>query len=92
MPNVIQAKRRNAVFQVQVIHAVAQDENERTMWVATCDDLHLVTEHSSYDGLIERVWEIAPELAEYNQPGVDVATMRLRFEFEDSAQNHPIAL
>jgi hypothetical protein len=62
------------------------------MWVATCDDLHLVTEHASYDGLIERVWEIAPELAEYNQPGVDIATMRLRFEFEDSAQNHPIAL
>ena len=92
MPNVIQAKRRNAVFHVQVTHAIAQDEHEQTMWIAMCDELHLVTEYASYDGLIERVWEIAPELVEYNQPGVDVSTMRLRFEFEDSAQNHSIAL
>jgi hypothetical protein len=31
MPNVIQAKRPNAVFHVEVIHALAQDENEQTM-------------------------------------------------------------
>ncbi|MDR2013328.1 MAG: DUF1902 domain-containing protein [Rhodanobacter sp.] len=92
MSNVIQAKRRNVVFQVNVVHAVAADENERTMWVATCDDLHLVTEHETYDGLIERVWAVAPDMVEANAMNIDAATMRLRFEFEDSAQDHPLAL
>jgi hypothetical protein len=92
MSQVIQAQRRNTVFQVDVTHAIAKDENERTMWVAVCDDLHLVTEHDTYDGLIERVWAVAPDLIAVNGMNVDVATMRLRFEFEDSAQGHLLAM
>jgi hypothetical protein len=92
MNTVIQAKRRNVVFRVHVVHAVAADENERTMWVATCDDLHLTTEHETYDGLIERVWAVAPDMIAANAMNVDATTMRLRFEFEDSAQARPLAL
>lgn len=50
------------------------------MWIAENDDLGLVTEAMSYDGLTERVWEIAPELAELNGLGVDLEEMRISFQ------------
>lgn len=50
------------------------------IWIAENDDLGLVTEAKSYDDLTERVWEIAPELAELNELDVDVEDMRISFQ------------
>ena len=35
-------------------------------WIAESDALPLATEAATIDALIERVWEIAPEIAELN--------------------------
>jgi len=66
-------------FDVEVTHAIAQDEADRTMWVAVCDGLHVVTEAETYEGLVHRVWEIAPEMAQEN--GLNVAPDELRLRF-----------
>lgn len=50
------------------------------IWIAENDDLGLVTEAKTYDALTERVWEIAPELAELNELSVDVDEMRISFQ------------
>ena len=48
------------------------------VWTAVCDALGLVTEADSYEQLIERAWEVAPELIELN--AIDVAgEIRLQF-------------
>ncbi len=48
------------------------------IWTAECDALGLVTEAESYEQLIERAWEVAPELIELN--AIDVAgDIRLQF-------------
>jgi hypothetical protein len=49
-------------------------------WVALCDALPVATEAPTVDQLMERVWSIAPEIAELN--GLAVDTMRLRFVTE----------
>lgn len=54
------------------------------IWTAECDALGLVTEADSYDKLIDLAWEIAPELAELNDVGVDAGSIRLRFTQEQS--------
>ncbi|MDD5275001.1 MAG: DUF1902 domain-containing protein [Methylovulum sp.] len=54
------------------------------IWTAECGPLGLVTEAESYDDLLERVWLIAPELAELNNVGVDAEHLRLRFSHEQS--------
>ena len=36
------------------------------IWFARCQDLGLVAEADSYDELIERVWQVLPELAAAN--------------------------
>jgi hypothetical protein len=46
-------------------------------WVALSDDIPVATEAPTIDQLIERVWLIAPEIAELN--GVAARDMRLRF-------------
>ncbi|PPD40412.1 MAG: hypothetical protein CTY16_17465 [Methylobacter sp.] len=54
------------------------------IWTAECDPLGLVTEAESYDDLLERVWQIAPELAQLNNVGVDAEHLRLRFSHEQT--------
>lgn len=39
---------------------------ECSMWVATCDELRVVTEAPSYEAVTKRFWEIAPEIAADN--------------------------
>ncbi len=39
-------------------------DNEANVWIATCDVLGIVLESESYDELIKRVIEAAPEMAE----------------------------
>lgn len=58
---------------------------ESSMWVAVCDELGLVTEESTFEALMVRAWTIAPELAEFNCPGVDPNNMHLLFEHEQCA-------
>lgn len=55
------------------------------LWTAECDALGLVTEADNYETLVERAWEIAPELAELNAVGVDAEKLRLRFSHETTA-------
>jgi len=47
------------------------------MWIAESDALPLATEAPTLDALIERVWEIAPEIAELNGHR---GRLNLRFE------------
>lgn len=35
-------------------------------WIAVCDDIPIATEADSIETLIDRVWSIAPEIAELN--------------------------
>ncbi|MDD2722564.1 MAG: DUF1902 domain-containing protein [Methylovulum sp.] len=58
------------------------------IWMAECDSLGLVTEAEGYDDLIARVWQIAPELTELNNLGVDADNLRLRFSHEQTT--HPV--
>lgn len=66
-------------FAVNVRH-----DHEENIWVAECDALGLVTEAATYEELIERVWEIAPELYEMNGLGSNPARIRLSFNQEQS--------
>lgn len=65
--------RYNPPFVVSVSHIDG-------IWIAENDDLGLVTEAKSYDDLTERVWEIAPELAELNELDVNAEDMRISFQ------------
>ncbi|MDD2722568.1 MAG: DUF1902 domain-containing protein [Methylovulum sp.] len=58
------------------------------IWTAECSPLGVVTEVESYDDLLARVWQIAPELAELNDLGVDADNLRLRFSHEQTT--HPV--
>ena len=79
-------------FPVTVVHAIARDADDTTMWVAECDGLHIVTEAPTYDALIDRVWELVPDMIEANNLGIPPEAVRLRFEFEDSAGDRRVAL
>lgn len=65
--------RYNPPFVVSVSHIDG-------IWIAENDDLGLVTEAKSYDDLTERVWEIAPALAELNELDVNAEDMRISFQ------------
>jgi Domain of unknown function (DUF1902) len=56
--------------------SIIQDAETRC-WIGTSDDIPLATEAPTLDQLIERVWLIAPEVAELN--GIPARDMRLRF-------------
>ena len=58
------------------------------VWIAECDELGLVTEADDFESLRERVWEIAPELAELNGLEVPVTELRLNFSFVDSVAQY----
>jgi hypothetical protein len=57
------------------------------IWTAECDALGLVTEAESYEALVDRAWEIVPELAELNSVGVAADDLRLRFLHETAARH-----
>jgi len=61
------------------------------VWIAECDALGLVTEADDFESLRERVWEIAPELAELNGLEVPVTELRLNFSFVDSVAQYRMA-
>ena len=76
--------RYNPPFVVSVSHIDG-------IWIAENDDLGLVTEAKSYDDLTERVWEIAPELAELNELDVDVEDMRISFQHLEQPPHSMVA-
>ncbi|GHU14735.1 hypothetical protein AGMMS50225_27180 [Betaproteobacteria bacterium] len=71
-------------YQVCVSH-------ENGMWIGVCDALGLVTEAESYEGLMERAWEIAPELAAANHLSDSPDSIRMSFLQTQSA-SHRVAL
>jgi Domain of unknown function (DUF1902) len=52
-------------------------------WIAESDDLPIATEADTLDSLIERVWLIAPEIAELNG---HKGELNLRFILHTSAR------
>ncbi|QIC69813.1 DUF1902 domain-containing protein [Acinetobacter indicus] len=76
--------RYNPPFVVSVSHIDG-------IWIAENDDLGLVTEAKSYDDLTERVWEIAPELAELNELDVNVEDMRISFQHLEQPPHSMVA-
>jgi hypothetical protein len=65
--------------------SVFQDA-ETHCWIGTSDDIPLATEAPTLDQLIERVWLIAPEVAELN--GLPARDMRLRFVMDTQPVPH----
>ncbi|MBN9010571.1 MAG: DUF1902 domain-containing protein [Rhizobiales bacterium] len=57
---------------------------EADMWIAESDALPIATEAATLDALIERVWEIAPEIAELNGHR---CKLNLRFEKKRASTN-----
>lgn len=53
-----------------------------TAWIAECDAIPIATEAPTIDALIDRVWEVAPEVAELNG---HKGNLRLRFLLHTSA-------
>ncbi|MGD9739575.1 MAG: DUF1902 domain-containing protein [Bauldia sp.] len=49
---------------------------EGDRWLAEADALPIATESDTLDALVDRVWEIAPEIAELNG---HVGSLNLRF-------------
>ena len=41
-------------------------EDEASVWTAICDEIPIATESDTYEGLLERVKLIAPEIVEMN--------------------------
>ncbi|HEX2256925.1 MAG TPA: DUF1902 domain-containing protein [Afifellaceae bacterium] len=53
-------------------------DTEAGGWIAICDDIPVATEAETIEALIDRVWLIAPEIAELN--GLPAGPeLRLRF-------------
>ncbi|MDR1849934.1 MAG: DUF1902 domain-containing protein, partial [Zoogloeaceae bacterium] len=48
-------------------------------YIAECEKIGLVTEADTYESLIERAWEIAPEMAELNGFSFAPGDMSLTF-------------
>jgi hypothetical protein len=55
-----------AKLTVTTVTVVASWDPEAKVWFGSCDLLPLTTEAPSLDGLLARVREIAPEIAEMN--------------------------
>ena len=41
-------------------------DDEASVWIAICDEIPIATESDSYEGLVERVKLVAPEIIELN--------------------------
>lgn len=79
MDNVVKLPTKRT-YMVEVTHGDG-------MFTAECDALHLVTEASTFEALTARVWELVPDMIEANGLDVDVDSMRIHFNFEQSAQD-----
>lgn len=64
--------RLNSPFTVNVIH-------DGDVWVATCDELGLVTEAQDYESLTQRVWDVAGDMLDENDIDQDLECLRLYF-------------
>lgn len=64
--------RLNSPFTVNVIH-------DGDVWVATCDELGLVTEAPDYESLTQRVWDVAGDMLDENDIDQDLECLRLYF-------------
>ncbi|WP_261370762.1 DUF1902 domain-containing protein [Yersinia massiliensis] len=64
--------RINTPYTVHVYH-------DTDVWVATCDEIGLVTEAPDYEALTERVWEVAEDLIEANDIDRPFENLRLSF-------------
>lgn len=76
MNNVIRSAFRK--FKVIVTH-------DAGVWVGVCDELCIATEAPTFEALTERVWSIAPEMAQENSLQVEPSNMRLVFVHELAA-------
>lgn len=72
--------RINTPYKVDVFH-------DSEVWVATCDELGLVTEAPDYESLTKRVWEVAEDLLEANEIGQEVESLRLSFVQTQASEN-----
>ena len=70
-------------FTIKVMHADAEQPQERPMWIATCSALHLVTEAPTFAELRERVWDVLPDILDINSLGLDAEDVSLDFRYED---------
>lgn len=60
----------------QVLHVHATYDAEADVWVAESEDVPgLVTEAKTFEGLMARVAEIAPELLALNRPGLGAVAL-----------------
>lgn len=87
MTNIVAFKKPadNQPIDVEVTHGDG-------MFTAECDALHLVTEADTFEALTERVWELAPDMIEANELGIDPDSLRLNFKFVQSAHDHRRAM
>jgi len=83
MTNVVQIKP----FTVEVTF-----DAECHMFVGICDELSLSTEAASFEALTDRVWELAPDMAQENGLSIAPQNLRLRFAFDQSLADNRIAL
>lgn len=74
----------SAPYTVNVYH-----DNE--VWIASCDELGLVTEAPDYESLTERVWEVAEDLLIENDIDQPFDSLRLSF-IQDQAYDDRVAL
>ena len=72
----------SAVYVVEVVH----DED---MWVGSCDALHCCTEAPTYEELMARFWEVAPDIASENGIPFDA---NVRIDFVQATAIAPEAL
>lgn len=81
MVNVIRPNfNRTPPFVAEVVF-----DAESGMWVASCDALCIATEAPSYEAVISRFWEVAPEIAADNGISFD-ENSRVEFRhIEDAA-------
>ncbi len=82
----------NNVVPLKPFHVQVLFDAESRFFVAVCDELRLVTEAPTFEALTERVWEIAPEMAQENGRHIAPQSLRLRFEFDQSLTDNRIAL
>jgi hypothetical protein len=66
--------------------ARVSNDSECGMMIAICDELGLATESKTYEGLTQRVWEIAPEIAAENGIDVNIDTI-ISFQQNQTAKD-----
>lgn len=71
--------KRSKPFVVKVVY-----DTEPRVFVAECAALAFVTEAPTFDAIVERVWAIAPEMAQENGRHISPQKLRLRFELDQS--------